>query len=152
MKIQQTDGAFKTVSRTILAGRYPDALCEAWARLLKPYAPQGARTRDDGMQDDFTRDLSNAARRSPQAPEEQRPGSAAVEAVDQRGSSEFYRLIGDELAAFPDFLEDIVFGQHSEAEKEAKRHRSQQSRRRRRSHRGGHHPPEAASGAQASRA
>ena len=113
---------------------------------------RGARTRDDGMQYVFLRDLSNAARRLPQAPEEPRPGGTAVEAVDQRGRSEFYRLIGNGLEVFPDFLEDVVFGQHSAAEKEAKWQRSQQSRRRRWSHRGGHHPPEAASGAPASRA
>ena len=90
--------------RTALAGAYPLALCAEWAELLKSIAPRGSRTLDPVFEKLSLARLVHAARQKFENPEIR----IETDNSKERG--------GDNH----DFLQEIIFGQRSDAETESR--------------------------------
>ena len=107
------------VCRTALAGAYPLALCAEWAELLKSTAPRGSRTLDPVFEKRFLAKLVHAARQKFENPEPffQRSRNEETPDPEIRIESDSSKERGDDNH---DFLQEIIFGQRSDAETESR--------------------------------
>ena len=100
------------ISRTALAGRYPEQLCNSWAGLLKDLAPSGAATAEKHYQGVVLEQLPHAAER----------GAANSEAecrqskIGSPDSSQLDWHVQQKEKSFPHYLESIIFDSRPEAE------------------------------------
>jgi len=125
---------------TRAAGRYPDALVNLWAKLLRQAAPAGACTHDSHFVQVILGQLQHAVQRRSKAASSSSKGECSVAKADSSNfdpEAEACSLhhVSRNEATVPDFLDHIIFGQHSKAEAE-ERSRQRYCRRHRRGSQG----------------